>query len=502
MDVTIAGWVYLPVSELTELNINNMKQDLTVYPRRTTDIATKEDPAPLFLFDDDEEGGRFGVPRNYYLRTRTRVHNEILNVSRGNPMSNFESLIRMEGPYAEQSTAVRVMLDALDGKDWGGVVLEAACGAGKTTVGLEFAKRIGLSTVILVHKDFLADQWVDRIREFMPGAMVGRIKQKTCDFEGKDFVVASMQSLARETGSRYPREIYESAFGTLIVDELHRVGSDSWSKLAPMFNCAYRCGLSATLRRADGCEQVFWDHISETTYRAETQTLVPAVRRLTSSFRLSDIHRGSYHVKAENMNSAQVLTQLGDDLMRCKAINDQVVSAASNGRKILVISERLDQLRTLSKMFERSMKGLGIEPSYDFYVGEWFSGEVYETFSGRHRKGDPKMVKRTKDDLRKAESAQVIYATKQLVNEGMDITALDVLIFATPMGDIEQAVGRIRRWCFPSVEKCQRLCPWRAGDCSEKPKPVVVDVMDVNVPQLHGKIKRREFFYKQTGGAK
>ena len=118
---------------------------------------------------------------------------------------------------------------------------------------------------------------------------------------------------------------------------------------------------------------------------------------------------------------------------------------------------------------------------------------------GSRAKPKPKKKSRTEEELEKAERANVIFATKQMVAEGLDIQALDVIVFATPMGDIEQALGRVRRWCEPEPGKCEHYCPWRAGKCKKKPQPIVLDVIDEKCPTLLPKWKRRKRFYKSIG---
>lgn len=498
MDVTIAGWVYLPIDQLEQYQIDNIKRDLTLYPRKTTNIANTPNPEPIFMYYEDSERGLLGIPRNYYLDIKTMEHNEVLDLSYGEPMGSFESKVRMDGNFAEQKNALQTLEHALLQKKWGGVILEAGCGSGKTTMGLELARRLGKATIILIHKEFLEKQWIARIKQVMPDAKVGIIRQKKCDYHGKDFVIAYMPSLARDEDGRYPEEIYRSAFGTLIVDEGHRLGSATWSKLAPKFHCTYRVLLSATLRRADKCERVFFDHIGPITYTFKTQTMVPEVRKLYTYSELKGIKRGKYSVSADKLNSAQMLTQIARDINRNKDISDQIVGAVKAGRKVFVLSERLEQLRVLSEMFNNSQKALGLNATYDFYTGEWFDG-VYEKKVGKHKKGSPKMKKRTESDLKTAESAQVIFATKQLAFEGMDITALDVFVMGTPLGDIEQPAGRVRRWCYPEEEKCKRLCPWRFGRCKGKPTPIILDVIDKNVKAFQTKYYSRVRFYKEIG---
>ena len=370
-----------------------------------------------------------------------------------------------------------------------------------TIWSLELARRLGRRTFILVHKEFFLKQWRKRIEYLIPGAKVGIVRQSKCEFEGKDFVIGMIQSLARDNGEKYPSELYKSAFGMVISDEVHRIASATWSVVMPRFSAKYRVGLSATPRRKDGAQDVFLNHIGNVEYKAKSKAHVPNLRKLITHSRLKPISRGKYYVSVSNLNSAQILTQLGGDQFRAKDIVDDLVLAVKNGRKVMVVSERIAHLKMMSDMLTNSLFDMDLPfiPRVDFYTGEWFTGEVWETTTKGHRRGDPKMAKRTEDDLEKAESANVIFATKQMCEEGLDIEALDVVVLSLPMSDVEQTVGRVRRWCFAEKEKCERLCPWRAGTCKEKPEPVVLDVFDEEVPQILPKWKARQRFYKRIG---
>ena len=51
--------------------------------------------------------------------------------------------------------------------------------------------KIGLKTLVLVHKEFLLTQWKDRIQEFLPDARIGEIQGKKCDVVDKDIVIVT-----------------------------------------------------------------------------------------------------------------------------------------------------------------------------------------------------------------------------------------------------------------------------------------------------------------------
>lgn len=486
MAATINGWVW--VDGLTAAQRANLRARLTVRPRKTTDISTAATPEPIELFRED--GDRFAVPRGYWAVNRSGRHPEQLAVSYGRPMQALTSTWRAEGPFAEQAEIVATLQHQIAGGDrgWGGGILQAGCGAGKSSVSVELAHRIGRSTMILVHKEFLLHQWRDRIASILPGARVGIVQQDREEWEGVDFCIALMQSLARDEGGRYDPRMYRDAFGLLVVDECHHVPSATFSGLVPRFAAAYRLGLSATPRRKDEAEDVFYFQLGPVLYEAKTQAMVPRVRVLRTTAQLRDIRRGRYHVPVDKLNSAQITSQLADDRTRQRLIVDQVLRAVKAGRKVLVVSERLEHLRDMQAAVAVAVPSLGMpwEVTQGAYVGQWFAPG-----------GKMRTVKQ--DDLTAAAACQVVWATKQIMEEGADIPALDVLVLATPVSDAEQVVGRVRRWCKPEAAKCARLCGWRAATCEGKPDPVVIDVVDERVSKVVGKWRRRLALYRAMG---
>ena len=493
MRVKIDGRVWLPKADLSAHHLHNMRQRLTIMPTANTAFGG-DAPLPVLLYKED--AAWFGLPREFYRQSRRGEHDEVCMVSDGMPMAQLATKMRFEGPYVEQGNAIEQMLGYTQEHDWGGFILRAGCGFGKTNVALEFARRLGKRTLILVHKEFFMRQWRDRILEFMPDAKVGMIKQDECEYEGCDFVIGMLQSLARDdqNGSRYSDEIYD-AFGLIVSDECHRVGAQTWADILPRFNARYRLGLTATPRRKDGAEDVFYYHLGQILYSAKTNALVPIVKRLKTTIRMRPMRgpRGKM-VSEDALSHTQIVSQLVEDPLRNRAIADEVAQAVAKGRKVMVVSERLGHLKTL----EREIAGvllrmdLPFEPVLDAYTGEWYAG-------GLDAKGELRKRTRTEEDLKQAERANVVLATKQMIEEGLDIPAIDVLVLVTPLSDAEQAIGRVRRHCKPSEAKCKHLCAWRAGACEGKPHPIVVDVVDADVPRLVNSYRRRLGFYREIG---
>ena len=82
--------------------------------------------------------------------------------------TKFNGKLRDE---THQNTAMEEAIKAGHG------VLSLPCGFGKTTVSLAIACKLGYRTMIVVHKEFLANQWRERIQQFCPGASIGIVQQ-------------------------------------------------------------------------------------------------------------------------------------------------------------------------------------------------------------------------------------------------------------------------------------------------------------------------------------
>jgi superfamily II DNA or RNA helicase len=79
--------------------------------------------------------------------------------------------------------------------------------------------------MIVVHKQFLADQWRERIQQFCPGATIGVVQQDKKEVNC-DFVIAMLQSLSLK---EYSFTDFDTV-GTLIVDEAHHICAKVFSQ--------------------------------------------------------------------------------------------------------------------------------------------------------------------------------------------------------------------------------------------------------------------------------
>jgi superfamily II DNA or RNA helicase len=141
----------------------------------------------------------------------------------------------------------------------------APTGAGKTVmfshlIKDELTEFTDMRAIVLVHRDELADQAIDKLRQVAPDLHVGKVKADSNEITA-DVVVASVQTLARP--SRLAQLVatekdMQSPFGLVIVDEAHHAVAPTWRRVLEelgAFNpeSGTQCvGFSATLARGDG----------------------------------------------------------------------------------------------------------------------------------------------------------------------------------------------------------------------------------------------------------
>jgi superfamily II DNA or RNA helicase len=305
-------------------------------------------------------------------------------------------------------------------------------------------------TVVVVAQDFLVNQWRQRIATFAPKARIGIIQGDRCEY-GKDYDVsiAMLQSLVRRKDS-YPSDMWKS-FGLAITDEVHRVSAATWSETVPLFNSEYRLGVSATPRRKDGTENVFFWHIGPVIYKSTVKRMVPKLRRVFTGF---DFYRSRGFDPASSSRETQI-RMLCSDKARNELIVSELKKASDAGRKVIVLSERRKHLEVIQMMFNHIKK---TECVVDYYVGG-----------------------RPQEELDIAEGANVILSTYQMAKEALDIPALDTAFLVTPSSDVEQAVGRIMR------------------EHESKKEPVVVDFVDSKISRWSQQFEKRLAFYKREG---
>ena len=221
-DIVVDSVARIPAEALTPVDTCRIERDLTfkTYFKKDYGFGDKE---PVCLFDEREDGS-MEVPRLYDLSawTGTGRASVVERPSAGVSVSfSFDEAAQSEEISKKhfQDGLISQFLSELDYQSgaFKGGILSAPCGSGKTAMAIKIAHIMGLSTLVLVNKEFLQRQWVGEFLKFtdLTKDDIGLVKQKKCQFEGKKVVIASIQSvISRE----YPPEFYAWP-GVLVVDE-------------------------------------------------------------------------------------------------------------------------------------------------------------------------------------------------------------------------------------------------------------------------------------------
>lgn len=370
-----------------------LKRILTCRPIATEGFAP---PKPFRVYR--EKGAHMCVPRYFGISNISERPND----KRNTPASisvQFTGKLREE---LSQHKAFEIGKKALI--ETGGGVLSLPCGYGKSITSLAIATSFKLRTMIMVHKEFLANQWREVIQQFCPGATIGLVQGDKCEIEN-DFVICMIQTMSQR---EYPIGKFES-IGVLIVDEAHhicaRVFSQCMFKLCPK----YTIGLTATPERKDGLTRILYWFLGPNFFtidRTSDNVLVEPIP-----------FRGPFPPVTLTRNGQLSLPEMITDLTMIEERNKVIISTIdkclADQRNVLVLTDR----REHSKFF------------LDHY------GEKAGLYIGGM----------SRDDLDESAKKQLIIGTFSLAQEGLDIPKLDTAIFASPKSDVVQASGRILR---------------------------------------------------------
>jgi hypothetical protein len=370
-----------------------LKKELTVRAIVNDDFGLP--PPPFKVFRPTKNG--ICVPR-YYGISKLGEPNEDKRPEPTRTRVKFHGTLR---DATHQNAALAAAIDAGHG------VLSLPCGFGKTTVSLAIACKLGYRTMIIVHKEFLANQWEERIKQFCPGATIGRVQQNKKDVEC-DFVIAMLQSLSLK---EYTFGDFDS-IGTLIVDEAHhicaKVFSQSLFKMCPK----HIFGLSATPNRKDGLTKVLHWFMGPTFFAVERENQQD-VEVFPIEFECQRFRDPPPCTRFGKLSLSTMITELTENRERNSMLVGLISRIAKSTRQTLVLSDRRQHCMMLHQCFPKR-SGL-------------YMGGMKEA------------------DLAESSTKKIIFATFSQAHEGLDIPSLDTVILATPKSDIVQSIGRIMR---------------------------------------------------------
>jgi superfamily II DNA or RNA helicase len=317
-----------------------------------------------------------------------------------------------------------------------------------TVMGLNIISLLKVRTLVIVHKEFLMNQWIERIQQFLPNVTIGKIQGKTLETD-KDIVIGMLQSLSMKN---YEPEVF-SNFGLTIVDECHHIASEVFSRSLFKIMTPYMLGLSATMERKDRMTHVFKMFLGDIIYKEERdKTDEVRVRAVYYNDHSDDeFSKTEYNFRGQTQYSAMI-KKLCEHTYRSELIlrvlEDLLREEPS--QQIMILAHNKSILAYLHDTIEERNIAYG---SVGYYVGGMKETQLKET-----------------------ETKKVVIATYAMAEEALDIKTLSCLILATPKTDVTQAVGRILRM--------------------KHKLPVVVDIVDQHDIFKRQWDKRRRFYTK------
>ena len=316
-----------------------------------------------------------------------------------------------------------------------------------TVMALKIIEMLKKKTLVIVHKGFLLNQWEERIGQFLPGARIGKIQGQVIDIENKDIVIGMLQSLSMK---EYPVEMFDS-FGLTIVDEVHHISSEVFSRSLLKIITKYTLGLSATMQRKDGLSKVFKMFLGEILYKEKRETTdMVLVKALEYKVNDEEFNEIKYDFRG-NPAYSSMISKLCEYTRRSEFIIDVIKQelAEKDDQQIMILAHNKNILVYLFKAIEhRNIASVG------YYLGGM-----------------------KEHDLKASENKKIIIATYAMAAEALDIKTLTTLILATPKTDVVQAVGRILR--------------------VKHDRPLVVDIVDSH-DLFKRQWKKREKYYKSN----
>lgn len=352
---------------------------------------------------------------------------------------------------AAQEDAISALLD----HDVG--VLCAPPGVGKTVIATRLIAARGRSTLVLVHRKPLLEQWVNRLGEFLdlPRGEIGTIGGGRGKPTGV-VDVAMVQSLARHK----TLDELLAGYGHVVIDECHHVPAVTTERVLRSAPARFVTGLTATPKRRDGHHPIIAMQcgpvrhtIGVDAIRSSAQLAQRVVRR--------DTHFDPATLPTDP-HIQEVFTALVADTARTEMIAKDTLKLVAQGRRPIVLTERREHLERLAAHLDQGSHTL-------------------ITLHGEMR---PAEHRDAREQLADQDRERVVLATGRYIGEGFDDPRLDTLQLAMPIawkGTVVQYAGRLHR-AHPSKQDI-----------------LIYDYVDAEVPVLRRMFNKRLRAYRALG---
>ncbi|MGZ4249100.1 MAG: TOTE conflict system archaeo-eukaryotic primase domain-containing protein [Solirubrobacteraceae bacterium] len=352
---------------------------------------------------------------------------------------------------AKLRPAQRTAVAALAAHDMG--VLVAPPGAGKTVIAAALIAHRARSTLVLVHRRPLLEQWVARLAEVLDvdtadiGTSIG--KPGACGID-----VAMIQSVARKGLDQPDR------YGHIVVDECHHVPAFSAERVLRDLRARSCTGLTATPERRDGHHPILAMQCGPVRH---TITATVAVETAARRVLLAKDTRFDATLLPPEPGIQEILGAVAGNEERSRRIALDALAELREGRYPLILTERREHLHVLATLISEHTDRLVV---------------LHGGLGVRAR--------RAADAMLATDGPRVILATGRFIGEGFDDPRLDTLMLALPIawkGTTTQYAGRLHR------------------HHDAKHDVRIIDYVDHDVPVLRRMFAKRQKTYARLGYA-
>lgn len=335
-------------------------------------------------------------------------------------------------------------------------ILKAGTGSGKSIMAIRMICERNRKALIFTYKVNLLDQWKQMILGFTDVKENDISILKSDNYEEdltKKIVLVTNQtfiSLLKRKGMQFVKQIRKSDFGILIGDEVHTsIGAHTFGICSLYVPCKYTYGLTATPYRYDQNHDILGYHLGEIFVPVNSPSImVPDVKVIRFNHNIAFGKTKNYIYWGDVWNRGRYIKMARKSKIFMHVLEKLLKKSYEQDRKCLLMFPRINLLELLKESLQKDIP----KEEIGMFIG---SSDLSEC------------------------NKRIVLSTPGKCRDGIDIPDFDLLILAFPVGNLEQACGRILRI--------------KEG----KKTPVIIDLVDLQCEELKQRFLTRKTFYEE-----